>query len=106
MIEQVTKVFEETTNAVQQSTESLSSGSANAIKYGLVAIGAGVAMVGTFGSAIGQGYATGKSVEAIARNPEALSKIRSMFILGAAVSESTAIYCLVIAFLLFFLGTN
>ena len=33
------------------------------------AVGAGIAMLTGFGTGIGQGYAAGKSVEAIARQP-------------------------------------
>jgi F-type H+-transporting ATPase subunit c len=51
---------------------------------------------------IGQGYAAGKAVEAVGRNPEAESKIRSMLILGAAIAETAAIYGLLISFLLLF----
>ncbi|VEU76552.1 ATP synthase F0 subunit C [Mycoplasmopsis columboralis] len=111
MLENITKLLEETTNAATTSTaattattttEKASSGPS--IGLGLVAIGAGAAMIGAMGSAMGQGYAGGKAVEAISRNPEVEKKVRNMFIIVAAISESAAIYCLVIAFLLFFLG--
>lgn len=70
--------------------------------YGLVAIGAGIAMVGVIGTGAGQGYATGKAVEAVGRNPEAESKIRKMLIMGLAITESAAIYAFVISILLVF----
>ncbi|MGY5139563.1 ATP synthase F0 subunit C [Mycoplasmopsis gallinarum] len=69
---------------------------------GLVAIGVGIAMLGTFGSGLGQGIAAGKAAEAVGRNPEAASKIRTMMIIGQAVAESAAIYSLLIAFILLF----
>lgn len=70
--------------------------------YGLVAIGAGIAITGAIGTGAGQGYATGKAVEAVGRNPEAESKIRKMLIMGLAITESAAIYAFVIAILLIF----
>ena len=72
------------------------------IGRGLVAIGAGLAVLTGMMTGIGQGYAAGKAVEAVGRNPEAESKIRSMLILGAAIAETAAIYGLLISFLLLF----
>lgn len=72
------------------------------IGRGLVAIGAGLAiMTGTM-TGIGQGFAAGKAVEAVGKNPEAASEIRSMLILGCAIAETCAIYGMLIAFLLMF----
>ena len=72
------------------------------IGRGLVAIGAGLAVMTGMMTGAGQGYAAGKAVEAVARNPEAENKIRSMLILGAAIAETCAIYGMLIAFLLMF----
>ena len=72
------------------------------IGRGLVAIGAGLAVMTGMMTGAGQGYAAGKAVEAVARNPEAENKIRSMLILGAAIAETCAIYGMLIAFLLLF----
>jgi F-type H+-transporting ATPase subunit c len=65
-------------------------------------IGAGVAMVGVMGTGIGQGYAAGKACEAVARNPEVESRIRTMMIVGCAIAETAAIYALIVAILLLF----
>lgn len=51
---------------------------------------------------IGEGFVAGKAVEAIGRNPEAEGKIRSTMILGIALSETCAIYGLLVAILLIF----
>lgn len=51
---------------------------------------------------IGMGIATGKAVEAVARQPEASGKISSTLILGLALTESTAIYGFVTALLVLF----
>ena len=65
-------------------------------------IGAGLAMLGALGTGIGQGYAAGKAAEAVARHPEAESKIRTMLIVGCAIAETAAIYSLIVAILLIF----
>ena len=71
----------------------------------LVAIGAAVAVLTGIGSGLGIGLATGKAVDAIARQPEAESKISKSLLLGCALAEATAIYGFVIGLLIiFFLG--
>ena len=69
---------------------------------GLVAIGAGIAVMTGLLASWGQSYATAKAVESVAKNPEAESKIRSMLILGVGIAESCAIYGFLIALLLIF----
>ena len=66
------------------------------------AVGAGCAMIAGIGPGVGQGYAAGKAVEAVARQPEAKGNIISTMILGQAVAESTGIYSLVIAMILLY----
>ena len=66
----------------------------------MMAIGAGIAVVAGLGAGIGIGIATGKTAEAISRQPEVSGKITGVFFLGIALSESTAIYGLVVAILL------
>jgi F-type H+-transporting ATPase subunit c len=65
-------------------------------------IGAGLAAIGGLGAGIGQGYAAGKACEAIARNPEMESRVRTLMIVGAAIAETSAIYSLIVALLLIF----
>ena len=65
-------------------------------------LGAGFAMIAGIGPGIGQGYAAGKAVEAVARDPEARGNIITTMLLGQAVAESTGIYALVIALYLLF----
>ena len=71
-----------------------------------IALGAGIAALGTLGTAFSQGYACAKAVEAVARNPEAENKIRTMLIVGDAIAETSAIYSLIIAILLIFVLPN
>ncbi len=64
------------------------------------AIGAGIAMIAGLGPGIGEGYAVGKALEAIGRQPEAKSDVTSTMILGVALAETTGIYSFIIALLL------
>ena len=66
----------------------------------LLAIGAGIAVLTGIGAGIGIGMATSKAVEAIARQPEAESKISKSLLLGCALAEATAIYGFVIGLLI------
>ena len=72
------------------------------IAKGLIAIGAGLVVMTGMMTGIGEGFVAGKAVEAIGRNPEAEGKIRSTMILGIALSETCAIYGLLVAILLIF----
>ncbi len=68
---------------------------------GLIALGAGLAIgLSALGCGIGQGLAAGRSVEAMARQPEVSSKLQTAMILGLAFMESLTIYGLLIAFML------
>ena len=67
-------------------------------------LGAGVAALTGLGAGIGMGIATGKAVEATARQPEAVGKIRTMLLLGLAFAETTAIYGLLVSILLIFVS--
>ncbi|HCR81406.1 MAG: ATPase, F0/V0 complex, subunit C [Candidatus Pacebacteria bacterium GW2011_GWB1_47_8] len=57
---------------------------------------------GMIGPGIGIGFLVGKALEAIGRNPEAISKIQTNMILGLAFTEAIAIYALVFALILKF----
>ena len=66
----------------------------------LVAIGAAVAVLTGLGAGLGISLATGKAVDAIARQPEAESKISTSLTLGCALAEATAIYGFIIGLLI------
>ncbi len=70
---------------------------------GLIALGAGLAILVGIGAGIGIGIATGKAVEGIARQPEASGKIQTSLLLGAALAEATAIYGLIVSILIIFM---
>jgi F-type H+-transporting ATPase subunit c len=61
-----------------------------ALAIGLAGIGSGIAM----------SVANGRAYEALGRNPEAGSMIRTNFVLGLIFSETIVIYGLVVAMLL------
>lgn len=67
---------------------------------GFLALAAAIAVFTGIGAGIGMGIATGKAVEAIARQPEAMGKIRTILLLGLAFAETTAIYGTFIAILI------
>lgn len=70
---------------------------------GLKALGTALAIgLGAIGPGIGIGIIGGKALEAIGRNPEVESKVRTNMILGIAFAEAVAIYSLVIALIIKF----
>jgi F-type H+-transporting ATPase subunit c len=71
---------------------------------GMAFLAAGIAVFTGVGPGIGQGYAAGKAVEALGRQPEAAGKIQSLMITGQAIAETTGLYGLIIAILLIFVA--
>lgn len=67
---------------------------------GLAYIGAALAIMTGAGTAVGQGFVGAKAVEGVARQPEAGNKIMIFMIVAQVVVETTAIYGLIIAFIL------
>jgi F-type H+-transporting ATPase subunit c len=63
-------------------------------------IGKGITTIAMFGSGVGQGYLIGKALEAMGRNPEMADQLFTRMIIGVALAESTAIYALVLFFLI------
>ena len=68
------------------------------------AIGAGLALIAGIGPGIGEGYAAGKALESIARQPELAGTIRSNMVVGIALAETTGIYGFVTGLLLIFVA--
>lgn len=71
---------------------------------GMTALAAGLAALSCIGGGLGTGKATAKAVESIARQPEASDKITKALVIGGALCEATAIYGLLVAILLIFVG--
>jgi len=65
-------------------------------------IGAGLATIGVLGSGVGIGIVFGALVQGVARNPSLKQQMLSFTILGFALSESIALFALVIALLILF----
>ncbi|HEX21255.1 MAG TPA: ATP synthase F0 subunit C [Actinobacteria bacterium] len=64
-------------------------------------LGAGLAIgLGAIGPGIGVGLLVAKSVEGMARQPEAAGLIRTAMFIGLAFAEAISLYALVIAFIL------
>ncbi|MDF7638773.1 F0F1 ATP synthase subunit C [Lactobacillus sp. ESL0791] len=73
---------------------------AQVFKYLAAALVAGAA---AFAAAWGNGKVITKTVESIARQPEAYSNLRSTMIIGVALIESVPILAVVVAFMILFL---
>jgi len=68
---------------------------------GLAWLGAALAIgLGAIGPGISIGMIVAKSVEGMARQPEASGTIRTAMFIGLAFAEAIALYALVIAFIL------
>jgi F0F1-type ATP synthase membrane subunit c/vacuolar-type H+-ATPase subunit K len=65
-------------------------------------IGAGLAACGLGGVGIGMGFIFASMVKGIARNPGAKKDIMSTGIIGFALTESVALFAMLIAFLILF----
>lgn len=70
----------------------------------MTAIAAAIAALTGIGAGIGISLATGKAVDAVARQPEAADAIFRNLLIGAALSEATAIYGLLTAILILVLA--
>ena len=67
----------------------------------IVVAGATIA-VGSIAPALAEGRALAQALESIARQPDASDTISRTLFVGLAMVESTAIYCLVMAFIILF----
>ena len=56
--------------------------------------------IAAIGSAVGLGRAIGSAMEAMGRQPEAIGKIQTGMIIGAAFIEALTIYAFVVVFVL------
>ncbi|NLW49886.1 MAG: F0F1 ATP synthase subunit C [Candidatus Brocadiaceae bacterium] len=64
---------------------------------------AGLTMaVGSIAPALAEGNALAQALESMARQPDASGTISRTLFVGLAMVESTAIYCLVMAFIILF----
>ena len=69
---------------------------------GIIAIAAAVVGLGGMGIAFAMSHATCKSVDAMARQPEAAGRINTSLMFGLIMMETCAVYGLLVAILLIF----
>ena len=67
----------------------------------IIVAGATIA-IGSIAPAFAEGRALTQALESIARQPDASGTISRTLFVGLAMVESTAIYCLVMAFIILF----
>ena len=74
-----------------------------AIVVGLATLAAGFSMgFGAIGAGLGLGQATSGASNAVGRNPEAQGKIMMTMMVGMAMTESVAIYALVVSLVILY----
>jgi F-type H+-transporting ATPase subunit c len=71
------------------------------VDFGKV-VGAGLATSGLAGAGVGIGNIFGSLLLAIARNPGAEITLTKLAVLGFALTEAIALFCLMMAFLILF----
>lgn len=88
-------------DAVAEDAAEAEAGDNSVISAKAIAAALAVGVVGVAG-AIGMAIAIGKSVEGMARQPEASGKINSAMMLGLVFIETVIIYALIVAILVIF----
>jgi F-type H+-transporting ATPase subunit c len=68
------------------------------------AIGAACTGLAAVGIGMGQGFAAGKAVEGIARQPEAQGPILQTMVVGQAIAETTGIFAFIVSIALLFIN--
>ncbi len=65
------------------------------------ALGMGLCMgIGAIGPALGEGNAVSHALDGMARQPEVAGTLRTNMIIGCAITETTGIYSMIIAFMI------
>lgn len=73
------------------------------LSHAIMVLGAGVAAAGAaIGAGIGDGVLMGRTIEGIARQPEAKSQLQGTMFVYFGLVEAMPIIALVLAFLMFF----
>jgi F-type H+-transporting ATPase subunit c len=91
-MEALTQLVMQASEFSADEAKSISAAASAGLAYGLAAIGPG----------IGIGFLVGKSVEAMARQPEAAGMVRTTMFLGIAFTEALALIGFVVFILLKF----
>ena len=75
-----------------------------AFVLGMSAIGAACTGLAAVGIGMGQGFAAGKAVEGISRQPEAQGPILQTMVVGQAIAETTGIFAFIVSIALLFIN--
>ncbi len=71
---------------------------------GMSALASACIGLAAIGIGLGQGFAAGKAVEGVARQPEAQGDILKTMLVGQAVAETTGIFAFLISMILLFVN--
>jgi len=71
---------------------------------GMSALGAACTGLAAVGIGLGQGFAAGKAVEGVARQPEAQGDILKTMVVGQAIAETTGIFAFIVSIVLLFIN--
>ncbi len=77
------------------------------LSYGLIGayVGSGLAVgIGALGTAAGVGYAAGKAIKAMNRQPDQSGTLLRTMLIGQAVTETSGIFALLVSLILLFKG--
>ena len=75
------------------------------LSYGLMGayVGAGLSVgIGALGTASGVGYAAGKALKAMTRQPDSSGLVLRTMLIGQAVTETSGIFALLVSLMLLF----
>lgn len=75
-----------------------------AFVLGMSALASAITMIAAVGIGLGQGFAAGKAVESVARQPEASGDVLRTMLVGQAVAETTGIFAFIISIVLLFIN--
>ena len=90
-------------NIVGQAAEAAADNQFSVNSMKLIAAGLAIGL-GGLGPGLGLGIGTWGATQAIGRNPDAEGPIRTAMILGLGFAEAVAIYALVVALVIIFVG--
>jgi len=75
-----------------------------AFVLGMSALASACIGFAAIGIGMGQGFAAGKAVEGVARQPEAQGDILKTMVVGQAIAETTGIFAFIISIVLVFVN--
>ena len=82
----------------------MSSVTPEAFVLGMSALAASCIGLAAVGIGLGQGFAAGKAVEGVARQPEARGDILQTMVVGQAIAETTGIFAFIVSVALLFIN--